>query len=284
MAQRHHHYERAFEEFLRSRRIPYVAVDEARKALLPDAGGGQVRAVTALDADSRSSSDPASDAGPQARSLKSFDFVIYSQPNNLLLDVKGRKVTPRHSRPALPSRSAGSSARMAMNQTDGVAQTSLWDAGTSEQAGSAARSGRWFDATGHGGDPAHRHRPPGGGTARVRLESWVTREDIESLTRWERLFGSEFRAAFLFIYWCEAQPPDALFQEVFEYRGCWYALRGVLLDDYRRHMRVRSPRWGTVDVKGETFERISHPFTAWAGVGAGAGACGEHLAAARELS
>lgn len=38
MAQRRHHYEQAFEAFLREERIPYVAVNEARKALLPGAG------------------------------------------------------------------------------------------------------------------------------------------------------------------------------------------------------------------------------------------------------
>jgi hypothetical protein len=35
MAQRRHHYEQAYEAFLRDQRIPYVAVNEARKALLP---------------------------------------------------------------------------------------------------------------------------------------------------------------------------------------------------------------------------------------------------------
>lgn len=46
------HYERAFEAYLRAHRIPYVAVDEARRALVPamargdrggtsDAGAGE---------------------------------------------------------------------------------------------------------------------------------------------------------------------------------------------------------------------------------------------------
>ena len=36
MANRDNHYEAAFEEFLRSRGVPYVAVDEARRSLLSD--------------------------------------------------------------------------------------------------------------------------------------------------------------------------------------------------------------------------------------------------------
>ncbi|MGE3315135.1 MAG: HYExAFE family protein [Planctomycetaceae bacterium] len=62
MAIRSNHYDVAFEEFLRQGRTPYVAVDEQRRALLRDA------------------------------SLKSMDFIVYSQQRpNLLVDVKGRQ-------------------------------------------------------------------------------------------------------------------------------------------------------------------------------------------------
>jgi hypothetical protein len=64
MAQRRFHYEQAFEHYLRANRVPYVAVDEAKKALLPDGG--------------------------ELASLKSFDFVVYGAERNLLVDVKGR--------------------------------------------------------------------------------------------------------------------------------------------------------------------------------------------------
>lgn len=61
MAKRDNPYELAFEEYLRMRRAPYVAVDEARRSLSPD------------------------------RSLKSLDFVV-SLPGGgaALVDVKGR--------------------------------------------------------------------------------------------------------------------------------------------------------------------------------------------------
>src|SRR3954464_14138567 len=66
MADRSVHYEAAFEAFLRSRGIPYVAVDEAKKALFANA------------------------------KLKSFDFVVYSKTGpNLLLEVKGRQAPDR---------------------------------------------------------------------------------------------------------------------------------------------------------------------------------------------
>jgi len=59
---RKEHYEVAFESLLRQKAIPYVAVDEAKRALFADAR------------------------------LKSFDFVVYSKAQaNRLIDVKGRK-------------------------------------------------------------------------------------------------------------------------------------------------------------------------------------------------
>ena len=69
MADRNVHYEAAFEAFLRQRGVPYVAVDEAKKALFSNA------------------------------KLKSFDFVVYSKAGpNLLIDVKGRQLRNRASR------------------------------------------------------------------------------------------------------------------------------------------------------------------------------------------
>jgi hypothetical protein len=67
MGQRHNHYEAAFEEWVREARIPYVMVDEKRRAL---ADGG---------------------------SMKSLDFIL-SRPGreNLLVDVKGRKYPGSH--------------------------------------------------------------------------------------------------------------------------------------------------------------------------------------------
>jgi hypothetical protein len=62
MALRSNHYDAAFEAYLRQERRPYVAVDEARRALAAES------------------------------SLKSLDFIVYSmQGRNLLVDVKGRK-------------------------------------------------------------------------------------------------------------------------------------------------------------------------------------------------
>lgn len=188
MTQRRHHYEAAFEQYLRTTRVPYVAVDEAKKALLP--GASDFHVVEAGET---------GEARPQA--LKSFDFVIYGEGLNLLCEVKGRRIS-------LPKSGSG--------------------------AGNGARVGR--------------------------LENWVTSDDTESLARWEQLFGPGFEAAFIFVYWCDAQPPDGLFQEIFAHRERWYAIRACRLRDYAGAMKVRSPKWRTLHVPTAVFERISHPF------------------------
>lgn len=167
--QRRHHYEQAFESYLRSRRIPYVAVDEARKALLP---GTTPAGAKTLDA-----------------ALKSFDAIIYGQDVNLLVEVKGRRAA------AFPS----------------------------------------------------------------HLQNWVTLDDVESLSRWESLFGSGFEAAFVFIYWCQDSPPDGLFDEIFTHAGRCYALRVVRLTEYRSAMRLRSARWRTVHLATSSFARLATP-------------------------
>lgn len=173
MAQRRFHYEQAFEHYLRANRVPYIAVDEARKSLLPD-----------------SADLPA---------VKSFDFVVYAPGRNLLVDVKGRMY------------------------------------------GSNALNKR--------GTPSNR-----------RLESWVTNDDVDGLRCWQRLFGSEFDAVFVFMYCLRQQPPDALFEQVFCYNQRWYALREIELEAYCRLMRTRSRRWKTVDLDRADFDRQSRPF------------------------
>ncbi len=69
----HIDYEAAFEDYLQHRQVPYVAVDEAKRAAFRDA------------------------------KLKSFDFIVYSPGGtNWLVDIKGRRWATRrgNGRPA----------------------------------------------------------------------------------------------------------------------------------------------------------------------------------------
>ncbi|MDP1660307.1 MAG: HYExAFE family protein [Phycisphaerales bacterium] len=114
---------------------------------------------------------------------------------------------------------------------------------------------------------AEGHRRPQRAAPR-RLENWATLEDIRSLRAWQGLFGPGFQATLIFVYWCDVrddradggQPPDGLFDEVYSFERRWYAVRGVLVDDYEPSMKARSARWQTVDLPPASFERLSERF------------------------
>jgi hypothetical protein len=165
MTQRHNHYEAAFEDYLRDKGIPYVAVDETRRAVFAGA------------------------------SLKSFDILVYPPTGkHWIADVKGRQF------PYL--------------QEDGV--RSYW-------------------------------------------ENWVVQEDLDSLQEWERVFGEEFEACFLFAYWL--QGPAERWPEGgrHRFRDTDYAFFVTRLQEYQEHCRPRSSSWETVSVPRGAFRRIARP-------------------------
>ncbi len=160
MAIRSNHYDAAFEAFLRNGRTPYVAVNEARRALWGDS------------------------------SLKSLDFVVYSPTlGNLLIDVKGRL-----------------------------------DAGP----GCAAR--RW--------------------------ENWATTDDLECLQQWQQIFGTTFRALLVFAYQLPTPAVPTSLPEMLRFRDRSYAFYGVWADDYRRAMKLRSPKWETVWLPSAPYREL----------------------------
>ena len=159
------HYERAFEDFLQIRQIPYVAVDQAKKAAF---------------------------AGTH---IKSFDFIVYpSQGPNLLVDVKGRKL-------------------------------------------------------------------PGSSFLQGRLgQNWTTAEDVQDLQRWQEIFGTDYRPAFVFAYWLTDLGPNAPNHHAHQCHGRAYVFIAAELAAYHRHMKPRSPRWRTVYVPARPFAQLAQPF------------------------
>lgn len=93
------------------------------------------------------------------------------------------------------------------------------------------------------------------------MQNWVTAGDIDSLLRWQTLFGPGFCAAIVFMYWSDQPPPHDSNrpEEIFEHRGRWYMLRVITAADYHRHMRPRSPRWETMHLAAADFDRLSRP-------------------------
>jgi hypothetical protein len=167
MANRKVIYEACFEDYLRAAGVPYVAVDEAKKALF---------------------------AGVR---LKSFDFVVYGKAGpNLLVDVKGRKF-------------------------------------------------------------------PGRGLRGGHLENWAEREDLDSLARWEAVFGSGFAALLVFCYHLAQAEAAARFDVVHLFRGEYFGLLGVYRSAYAAACRPRSRAWDTVSVPAAAFREIARPVVAF---------------------
>ena len=164
MAHRNIHYEAAFEDYLRAKGWPYVAVDEAKKAIFAGAA------------------------------IKNFDFLVYSESGrNLLVDVKGRKFP------------------------DGVR-------GLKRGASRA-----W--------------------------ENWITRQDVEGLGEWEKVFGRDFTAVLIFAYWLQGPPQRAPFQDVHLFRQKHYAFVGISLGDYVAVAKPRSAKWQTITVPSAEFAK-----------------------------
>jgi len=172
MARRSVHYEAAFEDYLRSRGWPYVAVDETKKAIFADAA------------------------------IKSFDFLVYSSSGpNLLVDVKGRK---------FPDSGAG--------------------------------------------------KRPGGSRA---WEYWITRQDVEGLAEWEKVFGEDFQAALVFAYWLQGPPQRAPFEDVHVFGRRHYCFVAIQLTPYVSAARPRSAKWQTITMPTAEFRRQARNIAAF---------------------
>jgi hypothetical protein len=167
LAQRHIHYEAAFEDYVRSRGWPYLPVDEQKKAIF---GGARI---------------------------KSFDFLVYPPGRRaLLVDVKGRK----------------------------------------------------FPYRGKGG--------------RRYWENWVARDDLEGLRRWRDVFGEDFEAALVFVYWLVGPAGREPTLDTHVFRNQHYAFLWVSAQDYEAYARQRSPSWDTVTVPSRDFRQLAKPLTA----------------------
>jgi hypothetical protein len=110
-------------------------------------------------------------------------------------------------------------------------------------------------------DVKGRRFPSGPKEKRRRVwESWSTQEDVDCLARWAARFGDGYVGLLVFAYHvlAEVKLPDDT-PDLFTWRHKRYLLRAVDVDEYRRHLRVRSPKWGTVCVPGTIFRDLVHP-------------------------
>ncbi len=87
------------------------------------------------------------------------------------------------------------------------------------------------------------------------LECWATTDDINGLAKWQEIFGQGHQAIFVFVYKTENIDVDYDGKESYNYDDGRYIFFCIKLDDYRKFMKVRSPKWQTVTLPAERFRQ-----------------------------
>jgi len=98
------------------------------------------------------------------------------------------------------------------------------------------------------------------GTSFAKLtgfECWVTTEDVNGLTRWREVFGPGHQAIFVFAYKVENIDVDFDGRAVYDFDANRYTFFTVKLDEYRRFMKRRSPKWQTVTLPADKFRQCA---------------------------
>jgi hypothetical protein len=156
------HYERAFKNWLIDNSVPYIVVDEHKRAAF------------------------------SRRKVKSFDFLVYSRSEQILIaEVKGRKFT------------GNSFAKM------------------------------------------------------TGFECWVTTDDVNGLASWQQVFGPSHHAIFVFAYRIEKVDVDFDGRKVFDFDANRYVFFIVSLENYKRFMKPRSPKWRTLTLPADKFRKCA---------------------------
>jgi hypothetical protein len=89
------------------------------------------------------------------------------------------------------------------------------------------------------------------------LECWVTTEDIDGLTGWQKVFGPDHQAIFVFAYKIENVDVDFDGRDFYDFARNRYLFFCVRLDDYRKFMKRRSPKWQTVTLPADKFRKCA---------------------------
>ena len=89
------------------------------------------------------------------------------------------------------------------------------------------------------------------------FECWVTADDVDGLARWQQVFGPDHAAAFVFAYRIENIDVDFDGRDIYDFAHDRYVFFAVKLDDYRRFMKRRSPKWQTVTLPADKFRQYA---------------------------
>lgn len=89
------------------------------------------------------------------------------------------------------------------------------------------------------------------------LECWVSADDVDGLVQWQRVLGVSGKAYFIFVYKIENVDVDFDGREVLTLDEKRYVFLAVALDDYRKNMKLRSPKWRTVTLPADKYRKYA---------------------------
>lgn len=101
------------------------------------------------------------------------------------------------------------------------------------------------------------------GKAGQLWKNWSTRDDLESMDRWEQLLGPRAAGLLVFAYHLVGRESPVAASEVFAFRDALYGFVGIRLKDYQDHARPISPRWQTLALPTSQFRRLARPLADW---------------------
>jgi len=223
MAKRDNHYEAAFEAYLRDRRLPYVAVDEAKRSRLSD---GSLKSLDFLvSPNSGDFSETKESAGlttTAAGDTASFnrleedgdgfvtedwgDWFSSGDEDHSTCDSVGQTTTAQLSA-AVATTELQPPARDASEPTPPVP--------------SAGNRKTWLI------DVKGRRFPAG--RQKQYWKNWSTWDDVISMSRWQRLFGPGAAAMFVFAYEICGDRSPLPAEELFRFRSRIYGFVGIEL-------------------------------------------------------
>jgi len=92
-----------------------------------------------------------------------------------------------------------------------------------------------------------------------RLECWVTTDDVDGLADWQKTLGADYDSAFIFAYRVQNIDVDFDGREVFAFNEDHYLFLAVHLAEYVKYMKLRSPKWKTVNLPAAKFRLCARP-------------------------
>jgi len=95
------------------------------------------------------------------------------------------------------------------------------------------------------------------GASTKAWENWITRDDVDGLRQWEKVFGPDFAGTLVFAYWLQGRPERSPFNDVHIFKKKSYAFVAVKLEDYVTAARPRSEKWQTIAVPSKPFSKLA---------------------------